>query len=125
MLENRKLSDQTSLPFRGLQQLTPESLELKLFGEQIKGPSQFQQKTPADHVIIQLLSFKKKFCQKLAFLIQNLYSIDKDKSQNLTILIENRIRTFYPENIKDHLEDYKQGIKAIYSLIKVRIFVVV
>jgi hypothetical protein len=64
------------------------------------------------------LMFKKKFCQKLAPLLQGIYNMDKDRSQNITLVIENRIRTFFPETNKDFLEEYKQAIKSVYRLIK-------
>ena len=122
LTKNGRPNDHSSGPFQGLKQLTTTSSESKLSGKQIQGQAQFQQKSPVDNAPTQLSSLKKRFCQKLAPLIQNLYSIDKDKSKNLTLLIENRIRSFYPENSKDFIEDYKQGIRAIYRLIKVRIF---
>ena len=118
LVKNRRPNDQSSGPFQGLKQLTTASSQLKLFGQQ----NQEQGKSPVDNATTQLSLLKKRFCQKLAPLIQNLYSIDKDKSKNLTLLIENRIRSFYSENSKDYTEDYKQGIRAIYRLIKVRIF---
>ena len=122
LVKNGRPNYQSTGPFQGIKQLTTSPSKLKLSGQQIQGQAQFQQKSPADHASTQLSSLKKRFCQKLAPLIQNLYSIDKDKSKNLTLLIENRIRSFYPENSKDYIEDYKQGIRAIYRLIKVRIF---
>jgi hypothetical protein len=61
------------------------------------------------------LFVRKKVCQKLARLIQSSYNMEKDKSQNLTLVIEGKVHSFYPSS----LNEYKSAIKALYKLIKV------
>jgi len=57
---------------------------------------------------------RKKICQKFAALLQKVYSMEKDKSQDLTLVIEDKINSFYQTSINE----YKQAIKNLLKLIK-------
>ncbi len=58
---------------------------------------------------------RKKICQKFAALLQKVYSMEKDKSQDLTIVIEDKINSVYMNSINE----YKQAIKNLLKIIKV------
>ena len=60
-------------------------------------------------------SLRKKICLKFAGLLQKVYLMQKDKSQELTLQIEDRINFFYINDTKN----YKQAIKYLLKLIKV------
>jgi len=60
-------------------------------------------------------------CQKLAKLLEEVYCLEKDPAQELTLLIEGRINNYFP----DTLNDYKKAIKALYKLMKVLCFIVI
>lgn len=63
------------------------------------------------------LFLRKKICQKLAKLLQRSYSIDKEKAQELTLYIEDKLNGFYQANVNE----YKHSIKALHKLIKVNL----
>ena len=63
------------------------------------------------------LFLRKKICQKLSKLLQRSYSLDKEKSQELTIQVEDKMNKFYKNNVNE----YKQAIKGLHHLIKVLI----
>lgn len=86
------------------------------------GPTQSMQKStnqveesPTRREDTNILFVRKKVCQKLARLIQNSYNMEKDKSQELTLLIEGKIHSFYPSS----LNEYKASIKGLCRLMKV------
>jgi len=60
--------------------------------------------------------FRKSVCQKLAKLFEEIYSLQKDNSQELALLLEGRINNYFPQT----LSDYKKSIKTLYKLIKMK-----
>ena len=67
---------------------------------------------------------RKKVCQKFACLLQKVYSMEKMRSQELTLSIEDKINGLYLNSINE----YKQAIKNLLKIIKVipyKIFLIV
>jgi len=58
---------------------------------------------------------RKKICQKFAALLQRVYSMEKGKSQSLTLSIEDKINGFHTTTVNE----YKKAIKGLLKLIKV------
>ena len=59
---------------------------------------------------------RKKVCQKFACLLQKVYSMEKTKSQELTLSIEDKVNELYLNSINE----YKQAIKNLLKVIKVK-----
>lgn len=60
-------------------------------------------------------NLRKKICLKLAKNLQNIYSVEKNGSQKLSLTIESKIRNQFPlMNL-----EYKGEIKLIFQLLKV------
>jgi len=58
---------------------------------------------------------RKKICQKFAALLQKVYAMEKNKSQDLTLVIEDKINNFHINAVND----YKNAIKELLKIIKV------
>lgn len=71
-----------------------------------------EQQTPQ----VSNFQLRKKICQKFAALLQRVYSMERSRSQELTLQIEEKINNFYVTNVND----YKQAIKRLLKIIKVR-----
>jgi len=61
---------------------------------------------------------RKKVCQKFACLLQKVYSIEKAKSQELTLSIEDKVNELYLNSTNE----YKQAIKNLLKIIKVKFY---
>ena len=69
------------------------------------------------HVENKLL--RKKICLKMSQLLQEKYSMDKLKSQDVTLRVECKIRNLHP-NMK---EEYKEKIRILLKLMKVQMHI--
>ncbi len=65
---------------------------------------------------IQNYEMRKKICQKFAGLLQRVYSMEKGKSQSLTLSIEDKINNFHTTTVNE----YKKAIKGLLKVIKVK-----
>jgi len=73
-------------------------------------------KTEGGQKTIQNYEMRKKICQKFAALLQRVYSMEKGKSQTLTLSIEDKINNFHTTTVNE----YKKAIKGLLKLIKVK-----
>jgi len=73
-----------------------------------------QGKTEGGQKNINNYELRKKICQKFAGLLQRVYSMEKGKSQSLTLSIEDKINGFHTTTVNE----YKKAIKGLLKLIK-------
>lgn len=68
-----------------------------------------------NHGHVENKHLRKRVCQKMSQILQEKYTMEKNKSQELTLQIEEKIRNNHP----DMREDYKEKIRIILKLMKV------
>ena len=63
-------------------------------------------------------NLRKRICQKIAKLLQKSYPLEKEKSQELSIIVEDKLNRHYVSNVNE----YKQAVKIFHNLVKVHFF---
>jgi len=95
---------------------TPVRVPVKNEENQVSPPAGQKEKKADAASSTNNFHLRKKICQKFAALLQKVYSMEKDKSQDLTLVIEDKINSFYMNSINE----YKQAIKNLLKIIKVK-----
>jgi len=71
-----------------------------------------------DEWLGKIAAVKRKFCKKLQTKLQNLYVMENVRAHEVAMMVENRIRRYYPKLINGFFEEYKKALRDVYKLIK-------